>query len=265
MTAIMTRGFEARGAIEAGILDDIATITHARDTDTVWAVLTARLGNVGFDRLIYGLTRSRTAHGFGDPRDMLILSSHEPAYVDRFIDEGMYFHAPMVKWCQENVGACSWNWIPRNITHLTAAERRVVNFNLRMGVEAGYSISFPYSTQRSRGAMSLTARRGTGQALVDAIWASHGAHILGLCNVAHLKFMSLPHNGQRRPLTSRQREVLEWVGDGKTTADIACIMGLTQATIEKHLRLARETLDVDTTAQAVLKAASHNQMFLAHV
>ena len=57
-------------------------------------------------------------------------------------------------------------------------------------------------------------------------------------------------------------EVLEWVGDGKTTADIATIMGLTLATVEKHLRLARESLDVDTTAQAVLKASFQNQIYV---
>ena len=55
---------------------------------------------------------------------------------------------------------------------------------------------------------------------------------------------------------------MEWVGDGKTMADIAEIMGLTQATIEKHLRLAREALNVETTAQAVLKASFQNQIFV---
>ena len=43
---------------------------------------------------------------------------------------------------------------------------------------------------------------------------------------------------------------------------IAILMGLTTATVEKHLRLAREALSVETTAQAVLKAALHNQMFI---
>ncbi|CRL11354.1 hypothetical protein NIT7321_02209 [Phaeobacter italicus] len=38
-------------------------------------------------------------------------------------------------------------------------------------------------------------------------------------------------------------------------------MGLTTATVEKHLRLAREALSVETTAHAVLKAALHNQMY----
>jgi LuxR family transcriptional regulator len=81
-------------------------------------------------------------------------------------------------------------------------------------------------------------------------------------NVCHLKLINLPHAGARRKLTPRQREALEWVGDGKTTQDIATIMGLTPATIEKHLRLAREALDVDTTAQAVLKASFQNQIYV---
>ena len=77
----------------------------------------------------------------------------------------------------------------------------------------------------------------------------------------HLKVISLPYNNLRCKLTRRQRQVLEWVGDGKTMQDIATIMGLTSATVEKHLRLARAALDVDTTAQAVLKASFQNQIF----
>ena len=116
--------------------------------------------------------------------------------------------------------------------------------------------------RRSRGAMALTARQEINQDQVDAIWTIHGRTIHALCNVAHLKLMSLPYGNSRRALTKRQREVLEWVGDGKTTQDIATIMGLTPATVEKHLRLAREVLEVDTTAQAVLKASMQNQIFL---
>lgn len=80
-------------------------------------------------------------------------------------------------------------------------------------------------------------------------------------NVMHLKLLTLPYSGERQ-LTKRQREVLQWVGDGKTTQDIAVLLELTPATVEKHLRLAREALDVETTAQAVLKAAFYNQMFV---
>ena len=89
----------------------------------------------------------------------------------------------------------------------------------------------------------------------------HGEEIIVANNVMHLKLLTLPYSGQRH-LTKRQREVLQWVGDGKTTQDIALLLELTPATIEKHLRLAREALEVETTAQAVLKAAFYNQMFV---
>ena len=108
----------------------------------------------------------------------------------------------------------------------------------------------------------MTARPGMSQDDVDAIWDEHGRDIHLMNNVAHLKILTLPYSGPNRALTPRQREALEWVGDGKTTQDIAVLMGLTSATVEKHLRLAREALSVETTAQAVLKAAMQNQMFV---
>lgn len=96
----------------------------------------------------------------------------------------------------------------------------------------------------------------------DKIWAEKGDEIQLISNVAHLKIMSLPHlttSGER--LTKRQREASEWVSDGKTMQDIATLMGLTQATVKKNLRVARKILCVETTAQAVIRAAFQNQIF----
>ena len=128
---------------------------------------------------------------------------------------------------------------------------------------AGYTVSFHDVSTRAKGATGLTAKRGLTQDDVDEVWKTHGVDLELANKIMHLKVTQLPHTtGQRRPLTARQREVLEWVADGKTIQDTATIMGLNPATIEKHLRLARETLDVDTTAQAILKASSQNQFFL---
>jgi len=127
---------------------------------------------------------------------------------------------------------------------------------------AGYTISFREVSVRAKGAIALTARPGLTQADADAIWAENGREIVQMNNVAHLKITNLPFSTARKTLTKRQREALEWVGEGKTTQDIAIIMGLTPATVEKHLRLAREVLDVETTAQAVLKASFQNQIFV---
>ena len=71
----------------------------------------------------------------------------------------------------------------------------------------------------------------------------------------------MPIAGRTRHLTARQREVLEWIAHGKTSQDIAQILDVSAALIEKHLRLAREVLAVDNTAQALVKNSLFNMIF----
>ncbi len=238
-------------------------VSYAKSLEELWDAHCRQMATFGFDRLLYGYTRYRTATSLGDPEDFVILTNHCRAYMDGFLGDGLYFHAPMLKWALEHDGAASWSMIRdmRASGTLTAQEQRVCDFNESKGVVAGYTVSFNSVSMRSKGAISLSAKNKR-QVDVDAIWDRHGDDILLMNNVAHLKILTLPYHPPNRALTKRQREALEWVGDGKTTQDIALLMGLTSATVEKHLRLAREALSVETTAQAVLKASLQNQMFV---
>lgn len=238
-------------------------ITNARTVEELWDLHTRQMAVYGFDRLMYGFTRYKTSASLGDPQDWVLLSTQSPEYMKVFFDEGLYYHAPMIRWALANNGACSWRWMldMNRIDNLTASERRVMEFNRSMQVTAGFTVSFRSLSERTKGAIALTARPGMTQDEVDGVWVEHGDEIVVMNNVMHLKLLTLPYSGERN-LTKRQREVLQWVGDGKTTQDIALLLNLTAATVEKHLRLARETLAVETTAQAVLKAAFYNQMFV---
>ncbi len=245
------------------LVQQLDKLTNARTVEELWDVHTKQMGNYGFDRLMYGFTRYRTSSSLGDPQDWVLLSSQSPEYMKVFFDEGYYYHAPMLKWALANDGACSWRWMMdmNRIDNLTPSEKRVMDFNREMDVTAGYTVSFRSISERTKGAIALTAKAGVSQDQVEQTWAKHGDAIIVMNNVMHLKLLTLPYSGERQ-LTKRQREVLQWVGDGKTTQDIAVLLELTPATVEKHLRLAREALDVETTAQAVLKAAFYNQMFV---
>ena len=238
-------------------------LTNARTVEELWDVHTRQMETYGFDRLVYGFTRYRTSTGLGNPQDWVLLSTQSPEYMKSFVDEGLYHHAPMLGWALANDGACSWRWMMdvNRVDDLTPSEVRVMEFNKSMQVTAGYTVSFRSISERTKGAIALTARPGVTQDTVEQTWSRHGDEIIVMNNVMHLKLLTLPYFGDRN-LTRRQREVLQWVGDGKTTQDIAGLLGLTSATVEKHLRLAREALDVKTTAQAVLKAALYNQMYV---
>lgn len=55
-------------------------------------------------------------------------------------------------------------------------------------------------------------------------------------------------------LSNREKEVLLWTAQGKTAWEIGTILGISEATVQKHLNNAKNALDVATKIQAVVKA-----------
>ncbi|MEO1949399.1 LuxR family transcriptional regulator [Thioclava sp.] len=239
-------------------------VLRAKSVQEIWSRHCQEMERYGFHRLIYGFTSFRKGNNFGHEDDLLILSNHPKEYLDIFVGEGKYRNAPMVQWAAQNDGPCSWRVVADRAMRgeLTPGEIEVIEINHRFGIRTGYSIGFSDPLSYARGAIGLVGRPGLSQDEIDRIWRENERELMVMNSLVHLRISTMPYSTGRRPLTDRQREVLEWVAEGKTTADIAIIMGLTPSTVEKHLRLAREALDVDTTAHAVMKASVQKQIFL---
>ncbi len=230
----------------------------------VWALHIAKMKEFGFDSLLYGSTRFRTDDLFGDLQDSLILTNRSADFFDAYVTSGLFKHAPTASWASSGAGTYSWRdiWDRFNNGELSEKERMAQEINIKFGILYGYSISFSGVDVRSKCLIGLCARNGLSQDNVDALWQKNGHEIVTFNNVMHLKLSNLPHTGQRRSLTTRQRQVLEMIADGKTTREIAVLLDLKPVTVEKHLKLAREVFGVETTAQAVQKAALLNLLFL---
>ncbi|XXG30844.1 MAG: DNA-binding response regulator [Ferrovum myxofaciens] len=57
-------------------------------------------------------------------------------------------------------------------------------------------------------------------------------------------------------LAEREREVLTWSARGKTSSEIALILGLSKRTVDFHIDNARTKLGVATRIEAAIRAAS---------
>jgi len=243
-----------------GMLNQIAATTSI---DAAWGIATGFFAQQGFARVNYGFTRFRHLKTIGDPEDALFLSTCDPDYVKRYFVQGFYAKTPVFRWAERSSGICTWSWVAEAYAagRLTVEEAEAVRQNAAMGVSAGISVSFPAVSARSKGAIGLIADPGLTHADVDAIFARSKDQILAVANMMHLAIVHLPQLSRHRALSPRQREALEWVADGKTTQDVALLMDVSSAMVEKHLRLAREALAVETTAQAVAKGALLNMIF----
>lgn len=236
------------------IVDHLNRIARAATVRDAWSIHLEAMRSYGFDRALYVSSRFRSERSIGDLQDALLLTNHEAGYTHLMLERGLLRHAPMVH--RSDTGGVPWT----EVTADGSLEQLALDARRRFGMTAGCDVVFRELSTGAWGAIELAAGAGLDADGVARLWASRGSEIELLCNLAHLKISHLPSWCGRQPLTPKQRRVLHWVAEGKTAMETAMIMGLSQATVEKHLRLAREALDVQTTAQAVAKAASWNQL-----
>lgn len=69
--------------------------------------------------------------------------------------------------------------------------------------------------------------------------------------LAARRLLEAPVGSTIGKLSGREREILTWTAAGRRQADIAATLGLSERTIENHLRRIRRRLGVATTAQAI--------------
>ncbi|WP_343314185.1 PA1136 family autoinducer-binding transcriptional regulator [Brucella sp. BE17] len=105
------------------------------------------------------------------------------------------------------------------------------------------------------GAMSLGGQR---------IDASHQARLV-LALIAATAFFSAHKLLEAAveavgSLSDREREVLAWTAAGRRQVEIAATLGLSERTVENHLRRIRKRLGVTTTAQAIRVAIRNGEI-----
>ncbi|QYZ71213.1 helix-turn-helix transcriptional regulator [Neotabrizicola shimadae] len=245
------------------VLPLLTQIAEARSADAVWSLASAHFASLGFSRAIYGLARGQRANHWPDPANRLFLSTLGPEFIRTYLESGSFTRTALYRWAESNEGACTWSWIPAAVAagEILPHEVEALQQDREMGIVAGITVAFPRFHARTKAALGLMADVGMTHEQVDDIWASEKSQILAVAHMMHLCLLQYPAMSTLHRLTQRQREALEWVADGKTTQDVALIMGVSPAMVEKHLRLAREALDVDTTAQAIARAVALNLLF----
>ena len=163
-----------------------------------------------------------------------------------------------VEWVLQNDGEITATQL---ITKVGAERTPSLAMGARHGLHAVKLLSLRKIVLHSVGAVMLIPGRDRTEDDLARLWSEKASDMWLLARIAHMRIATLPREHAATNLTPRQREVLGWRSAGKTVNEIGTILGITAATVEKHMRLAREALGVDTTPQAVLKAHVTDQLF----
>jgi DNA-binding NarL/FixJ family response regulator len=70
-------------------------------------------------------------------------------------------------------------------------------------------------------------------------------------------YQSRSEKSRNNPLTLRERQVLQLIAEGKSTKDVASLLGISVKTAESHRTRLMQKLDIHETASLVLYAVRH--------
>lgn len=144
---------------------------------------------------------------------------------------------------------------------LTSAQRDVHERTRALGILSGYTVSLRNPGTSLVSGFGLCAEKTVSQKRVDVVWQEYGNDIVASLTAFDTCARALPRCPAEEELSDRQREVLQWAGDGKTIEDISDILGIHRSTVVKHMCEARQRLGVGTTLQAVVRATIQGQIF----
>jgi len=171
----------------------------------------------------------------------------------RYESEGHFPHDPCAARSRLSAEPFLWHQLPSG--GLTPRARLVMDEAAEFGMKDG--ICVPIHVPRAGPAVVTAAS--------DRIEIPPGAMPLIETLCVHL-FRKVSDFGNRAdpeegsPLTPRERELLQWSAQGKTTEDIACILGITTHTVESHQRNIRDKLDAINVVHAVVKALRRDEI-----
>ena len=246
-------------------LGNIDRITLADDICDLWSAMREFTIEAGFDHTVYATNRLRHTGRLGERAHSFLLTDLPESFVRVFWEQEAYQLLQAVRWAADNTGAISLREASAtgDPDGATDAQRTAHLAMVKQGITSGYVIGFNRPEDTNIAGLGFI-NRGKDHDASDRLWSKAGHVLQSYARVFQLKMASLPLPLADRKLTQRQKDVLRWVARGKTTAEVGTILGLSQATIEKHLRQARDNLGASNTTQAVINAQIMTGLFNRH-
>ncbi|UIJ44789.1 LuxR family transcriptional regulator [Sphingomonas cannabina] len=153
----------------------------------------------------------------------------------------------------------AWSELPTLIT-MTAGDRRVLELAGRHGIGEGYTVPANVPGE-SNGSVSFAMRAGTPlprcmrpAAQLIGAFAFEAARKLWRVRT--------PRTGLPT-LTDRQRDCLIWVARGKSDWEISRILGVTEGTVVRHVKQARERYGVQKRTSLLMQTLLDGTISLA--
>lgn len=226
----------------------IRLVEEVTCVDDLKAALTAITRTLGFQyfALTHHVDIVRAGHS------AIRLHSYPPRWADYYDAHALGVSDPVHRASHvTSVGFC-WSRIPAMIP-LTPEDQRMLALGRAEGIGDGFTVPANVPGE-ARGSCSFAneAGRPVSQAMLPL------AQLAGAFAFEAARRLWIPRGqlgaAPKPGLTDRQRDCVLWVARGKTDWEISRILGVTEETVRRHIKLARERLGVSKRTLLAIRA-----------
>jgi len=229
-------------------LDELRKKLHAATSiEDLRACCKQEAKDLGFNSFVYAL---RVPTNFTNAQ-LVIVDGYPQGWVKRYFEAAYFDVDPVMHWCKTQVLPLIWS-------DLVLAEGSLARKMMQEAADFGLrdGVTMPvHSPQGELGilSMSIDASREVTRPILQRtlpyiqLMASHLHHA-----VRRLSATALPDAPE---MSARVNECLRWAAEGKTTGEIAQILGISDSTVNFHLNNAMQKLNVVNRQQGIGKVA----------
>jgi DNA-binding CsgD family transcriptional regulator len=226
----------------------IESCGSAKNAAALEGELSKTITQIGFDKYAYIAFRGRSYNG-----RPYVVTNYPAQWHDHYSEQGYVNKDPVIATAQQTITPLNWQDMLDNGRRIRE-ERRVIEEASEFGMLNG--ITIPVHGPRSDFATLTVASnlsRKEFQGLIGEF--KYDLHLLSLYfhDEVMRKVLSDETN-PTRPLSPREKECLLWTAQGKTSDEIATIVGISQETVVFHLKNAMRKFNVYSKHHAVVKA-----------
>lgn len=178
-----------------------------------------------------------------------VFNNVSPAFLDVYRERGYEAIDPIRPLGAQREEPFFWSDVPALVS-LTPAQKDYLAFLKSFGVREGISIPI----FGAKGTVAVVAAGAMTQEL--RIGPDDLLDVQLVCAFVHKRYLQLYGASEQElpALTKREREVLGWIAQGKSTGVIAGILGISEHTVDTLTRRTFQKLGVNDRISAVLKA-----------
>lgn len=237
------------------VQDFVERMTATKDLSGLTEIFQQSVGNLGFSAFALHVVRIASV-----PQKMVYgVTTYPEEWVERYRDENYVLIDPIIanglgrqmpfEW-QEAIGS----------TELTSSQRQFFGEAGEFGISVGFTVPI-HGPQAQFSAVTVTS--DLPPHLADRLISSNRffIHLMGLYYNEHVGSILLSQIRDQDigaidlpVLSSREKDCLSWVAQGKSSWEISRVLGVSERTVNFHIENAKRKLGVYSRQHAVVKA-----------